>query len=172
MPIPLFIAPLLAKLAENGLSILGNAILAKGKEAVEGKLGVKIPDDPAKLTPELLQQLQIKQMDHEEFLIEAAIRREEQQIEAEKTASKEVTERWRMDMTSDSWLSKNVRPLTLVYWTIAITLLIILDSVLAKFEVKSAWIELIETSYTIVLAAYFVGRTVQHLGKMREKKND
>ena len=88
--------------------------------------------------------------------------------EAEKHASAQVTERWRFDMTSDSWLSKNVRPLTLVYWTVAITVLILLDSLLEAFEVKAAWIELIETSYTIVLAAYFVGRTVQHLGAMRK----
>lgn len=80
MPIPLLLAPLLAKLADSGLSMLGNAILAKGKEVVEDKLGVKIPDDPAKLTPELLQKLQIRQMEHEEFLIDAGIRQRDQEI--------------------------------------------------------------------------------------------
>ena len=80
MPLPLLLAPLLAKLAQEGLGMLGNAILAKGKDVVEDKLGVKIPDDPAKLTPELLQQLQIRTMEHEEFLIDATIRQRDQEI--------------------------------------------------------------------------------------------
>lgn len=79
MAIPL-LAPLLATLAQQGLSMVGNAILAKGRETVEEKLGVKIPDDPAKLTPELLQQLQIRQMENEEFLIDAGIRQRDQEI--------------------------------------------------------------------------------------------
>jgi hypothetical protein len=84
--IPLLLAPLLAKLAQEGLSTLGNAILAKGKDVVEEKLGVKIPDDPAKLTPALLQQLQIRTMEHEEFLLTAGIQKveeERKQFEAE-----------------------------------------------------------------------------------------
>ncbi len=80
MPLPLLLAPLIAKLAEQGLGMLGDAILAKGKEVVEEKIGVKIPDDPAKLTPELLQQLQIRSMEHEEFLVDAAIRQRDQDI--------------------------------------------------------------------------------------------
>ena len=80
MPIPLLLAPLLAKLAENGLEMVGNAIMAKGKEVVEEKLGVKIPDDPAKISPELVQQLHIRKMEHEEFLIDAGIRQRDQEI--------------------------------------------------------------------------------------------
>lgn len=80
MALPLLLAPLLAKLAESGLDMLGNAIMAKGKEVVEDKLGIKIPDDPAKLTPELLQQLQIRSMEHEEFLVDATIRQRDQEI--------------------------------------------------------------------------------------------
>lgn len=77
MPLPAFLAPLLLELARNGLGTLASAIQAKGKEVVEETLGVKIPDSPQALTPELLHQLQLKQMEHEEFLIDAAIRREE-----------------------------------------------------------------------------------------------
>lgn len=72
---------LLTTLASEGLGMIGNAILSKGKEVVEEKLGVKIPDDPKQLTPELLQQLQIKQMEHEEFLVQAAL--EEKKLAAE-----------------------------------------------------------------------------------------
>jgi hypothetical protein len=81
MPLPLLLAPLLAKLAENGLEMVGNAIMAKGKEVVEEKLGVKIPDNPEKLTPELIQELQIRKMEHEEFLIDAGIRQRDQEIQ-------------------------------------------------------------------------------------------
>lgn len=80
MALPLLLAPLLAKLAESGLEMVGNAILSKGKEVVEEKLGVKIPDDPAKLSPEFLQQLQVRQMEHQEFLIDAGIRQRDQEI--------------------------------------------------------------------------------------------
>ena len=80
MPLPLLLAPLLAKLAEEGLGMLGNAILSKGKEVVEEKIGIKIPDDPAKLTPELLQELQVMTMKHEEFMVDAGIRQRDQEI--------------------------------------------------------------------------------------------
>lgn len=82
--IPLIVAgisALVQTLAENGLSMVGNAILAKGKDVVEEKLGVKIPDDPKALTPELLQQLQIKQMEHEEFLLEAGLKKQALELE-------------------------------------------------------------------------------------------
>lgn len=64
------IAALVAKLAENGLSLIGNAVLAKGKEVVEEKLGVKL--DEQAFTPEQLVVLKNKELDHEEWLIEAA----------------------------------------------------------------------------------------------------
>jgi len=82
---PLF-AGVLAELAKNGLGVLAKAIEAKGKEVVEEKLGVKIPDDPAKLSPELLQQLQIKQMEHEEFLVDAALEETKAFLEDRKDA--------------------------------------------------------------------------------------
>jgi hypothetical protein len=78
--IPL-LAGLLATLAQNGLGMLASAIQAKGKEVIEEKIGVKIPDDPAKLSPELLQQLQIKQMDHEEFLVTAGLEKQKLELE-------------------------------------------------------------------------------------------
>ena len=152
--------PIVAALAEKGLSLLADAVMAKGQQVVEEKLGVKL--EHAK--PEELRRLEIE---HEEFLVTAAIDQKKLDLEAEKAAQGAVTDRWKADMTSDSWWSKNIRPLTLAYWTVAITLLVLLDSLLESFKVKQAWIDLIETSYTIVLAAYFVGRTVQHVQKMR-----
>lgn len=77
------LAPVLATLAQNGFGLLVNAITEKGKEVIEDKLGIKIPDDATKLTPELLQQLKIKEMEHEEFLIEASIKKQETDMKQE-----------------------------------------------------------------------------------------
>ena len=145
-----------SKSADAAEKIVGVAKVITGKDDPEEAVEAVIKD-PA-------MQLELQKVLSAERLEFAKIG-----AESEKHAASQVTERWRFDMTSDSWLSKNVRPLTLVYWTVAITLLIGLDSLLEAFDVKPAWIELIETSYTIVLAAYFVGRTVQHLGAMRKK---
>lgn len=70
--IPLF-AGLLSTLAGNGLNVLVGAITAKGKEFVEEKIGMKIPDDPAKLTPELLVELKKAEMANEVALVQAAV---------------------------------------------------------------------------------------------------
>lgn len=77
--------PIVAALAEAGLGLIGNAILSKGKDVVEEKLGVKIPDDPKQLTPELVGRLQELQMKHEEFLVSAAL--EEKRLDNENTKS-------------------------------------------------------------------------------------
>lgn len=161
MPLPIAVAlgPVLSALASNGLSILSNAILAKGKDVVEEKLGVKIPDDVKGLTADKISELRLAEMKHEEFLVSMTVRKHEADLDAEKAAGTQVTERWKADMSSDSWLSKNVRPLTLVYWTVAITVLMIADRWLV---IREAWIKLIEAAYLLVLGAYFVGRTIQH----------
>lgn len=151
MPVPLLFAAVLSKLAENGLNTIADAVMEKGKQVVEDKLGVKLPEKPEEVTPEVVAELTKLQMKHEEFLISDAAQGQE-----------EVTKRWQFDMLSDSRLSKNVRPLTLIYWTVAITVLILLDSFDFGFKVKQPWIDLIEMSYGLVLGAYFVGRTIQH----------
>ena len=56
----------------------------------------------------------------------------------------EVSKRWDSDMASDSWLSKNVRPLTLMYLTLATTIYIVLDSLNIDFDIDQAWIELLK----------------------------
>ena len=69
-----------------------------------------------------------------------------------------VSERWRSDMTSDSWLSKNTRPLTLMYLTLASTLLICIDSFHMQFDVDTAWVELLKTLLVTVYVACFGSR--------------
>jgi len=75
------LAGLLTTLASNGLNTLVGAISAKGKAFVEDKIGMKIPDDASKLTPELIVTLKQAEMAHEEMLINAAVREKEIALE-------------------------------------------------------------------------------------------
>lgn len=69
-----------------------------------------------------------------------------------------VSERWEYDMKSDSWLSKNTRPLTLIYLTVCMTLFIVFDSINMLFDMKDVWIELLKTLLVTVYVAYFGSR--------------
>tara|TARA_Y100001937_G_scaffold5620_1_gene7445 strand:- start:324 stop:785 length:462 start_codon:yes stop_codon:yes gene_type:complete len=70
----------------------------------------------------------------------------------------EVSKRWQADMKSDSWLSKNTRPLTLVFLTIAMVLLIFIDSTGLDFEVDPGWVDLLKSLLITVYVAYFGSR--------------
>ena len=69
-----------------------------------------------------------------------------------------VSNRWSNDMKSDSWLSKNTRPLSLIYLTFASTILMIIDSFHTMFDVDNAWVELLKTLLITVYVAYFGSR--------------
>jgi len=73
----------------------------------------------------------------------------------------EVSKRWDADMKSDSWLSKNTRPLTLVFLTGSMVFLIILDSLNIDFGVSSEWIDLLKSLLITVYVAYFGSRGVE-----------
>lgn len=73
--IPTLLLPLLTSLASNGLGMLAGAIQAKGKEFIEEKIGMKIPSEASQLTPELLSKLKEREMDFEEFLVNAQLER-------------------------------------------------------------------------------------------------
>ena len=72
-----------------------------------------------------------------------------------------VTQRWSNDMTSDSWLSKNTRPLVLIYLTFVTTLFVILDSSGSAFAIGSEWIELLKTLLVTTYVAYFGSRGIE-----------
>ena len=59
------------------------------------------------------------------------------EVEMEKT----ITERWKVDMKSDSWLSKNIRPLVLIFLVISTVLMIFIDAGVVQFEVKDTWVD-------------------------------
>jgi hypothetical protein len=159
--------PLVAALLQQGLSILGGAVLAKGKEAVEEKLGIKLPDGDKPLDPAQVVELKKAEMQHEEWLIEAGIRRQQQEIDAERIAQGAVSERWQADMLSDSWLSKNIRPMVLVYLLTVYTLFSFSSGF--QFNITESYIELLAQMLMLVMGAYFAGRTIEKIVDMRER---
>jgi hypothetical protein len=70
----------------------------------------------------------------------------------------EVSKRWSSDMSSDSWLSKNTRPLTLIFLTISLVILIILESANMQFDVDNSWVDLLKSLLITVYVAYFGSR--------------
>ena len=78
---------------------------------------------------------------------------------------KQVTERWRMDMQSDSWLSKNIRPLVLIFLVVSTVLLVFIDAGVIAFEVKASWVDLLQLVLITVIGAYFGGRSLEKVKK-------
>jgi len=78
---------------------------------------------------------------------------------------KQVTERWKVDMNSDSWLSKNIRPLVLVFLVVATILLIFIDAGTISFKVQDKWTDLLQLVLITVIGAYFGGRSLEKVKK-------
>ncbi len=78
---------------------------------------------------------------------------------------KNITARWEADLKSDSWLSKNVRPLTLIFLIVCTMLLIFIDAGALEFEVKSSWVDLLQLVLITVIGAYFGGRSFEKVKK-------
>ena len=164
------VASLLGTLAQNGLGLLSSAIQAKGKQVVEEKLGIKISDDPS---PEEVGKLRQLQYDHEERLLELGIekaRLEQEELKAllaaQANQDNNVSDRWKADMASDSWLSKNIRPGTLIY--ILTAYLIFAGLSAAGIDVEESYVALLGQWGMLVMTAYFGGRTVEKVMEMRK----
>ena len=91
-------------------------------------------------------------------------------IEAEAEVQRNVTERWRSDMTSDSWLSKNVRPLVLIFLVACTMVLIFIDAGAIDFKVEDKWVGLLEVILITVIGAYFGGRSFEKIKKSSSDK--
>ena len=78
---------------------------------------------------------------------------------------KQITERWKMDMNSDSWLSKNIRPLVLVFLVISTVLMIFIDAGAISFKVQDKWTDLLQLVLITVIGAYFGGRSLEKTKK-------
>jgi len=78
---------------------------------------------------------------------------------------KNITERWAMDMKSDSWLSKNIRPLVLVFLVVSTVLMIFIDAGTINFVVEDKWTDLLQLVLITVIGAYFGGRSLEKVKK-------
>ena len=78
---------------------------------------------------------------------------------------KNITARWQADLKSDSWLSKNVRPMVLIFLIICTMLLIFIDAGAINFDVKDTWVDLLQLVLITVIGAYFGGRSFEKVKK-------
>jgi hypothetical protein len=78
---------------------------------------------------------------------------------------KNVTSRWQVDMQSDSWLSKNVRPMVLIFLVICTMLMIFIDAGTINFNVEEKWTDLLQIVLITVIGAYFGGRSFEKIKK-------
>ena len=78
---------------------------------------------------------------------------------------KQITDRWTADMNSDSWLSKNVRPMVLIFLIVCTMLLIFIDAGALTFTVEEKWTDLLQLVLITVIGAYFGGRSLEKVKK-------
>tara|TARA_Y100001938_G_scaffold137947_1_gene202809 strand:- start:481 stop:882 length:402 start_codon:yes stop_codon:yes gene_type:complete len=81
---------------------------------------------------------------------------------------KNITDRWTADMNSDSWLSKNVRPMVLIFLIVCTMLLIFIDAGALTFTVEEKWTDLLQLVLITVIGAYFGGRTAEKFNKKKK----
>ena len=125
---------------------------------IGGKILDKVFPDPAQAEQAKLKLLEMQQNG------------ELAKMQAEIAESQEITKRWEADMSSDSWLSKNIRPMTLVF----------ILTVFCAFSLMSAWKIDVNESYVkllgewgqLIMLAYFGGRTVEKIMDMKAKEKD
>ena len=127
---------------------------------IGGKLIEKLIPDPA---AQAKAQLELATLAQSGELTKLA-----NETELYKTEQTAVTDRWKADMGSDSWLSKNIRPMALI----AIFMAYFLFTAMSAFgyNAQESYVQLLGSWGQIVFLAYFGGRTVEKLADMRNKK--
>ena len=88
-------------------------------------------------------------------------------LEQEIAEMDNISRRWESDMKSDSWLSKNTRPMTLIFLTLSMTIFIVLDSTVL-LEIKTGWVSLLEALLITVYVAYFGSRGAEKITKIKK----
>ena len=130
------------------MSILGNLFSGGAAELVKGVGGV-IDNLHTSKEEKLAAEAKIK----------ALIAEHEAKME------QNITDRWAADMNSDSWLSKNVRPLVLIFLVVSTVLMIFIDAGTINFTVEQKWTDLLQLVLIIVIGAYFGGRSIEKVKK-------
>lgn len=155
---------------------LGKFLASKGFTSVLAAVGAELPG--AKLLSTVVSLVtgspeykQLSPEDQQQFMELHRIELEEldQLVIANLNDEKELTERAKNDMLSDSWLSKNIRPCILIFLSLVITALCSIDSAKIGFEVDAAWIELFKMAWLGALSYYFIGRSIEKAISWKEK---
>ena len=130
------------------MSILGTIFSGGAKDLVEGVGGV-------------IDDLHTS----EEEKLEAAQKVKELISNYEVEMEKQITDRWKSDMASDSWMSKNVRPMVLIFLVVSTVLMIFIDAGAISFDVEPKWTDLLQLVLITVIGAYFGGRSLEKTKK-------
>ena len=87
-------------------------------------------------------------------------------VEAEQKAQVQVSARWEADLKHGSWLSKNIRPITLIFLTGVFVILSVFDGNMGEFTIGAAYVPVYQTLLMTVYAAYFAGRSIEKVKKV------
>jgi len=126
------------------MSILGTIFSGGAKELVEGVGGV-IDDLHTSKEEKLEAERKIKEL----------------VVSYQTSLEKEISTRWEADMKSDSWLAKNIRPMTLAFLVVSTVLMIFIDAGTINFTVEAKWTDLLQLVLITVIGAYFGGRSLE-----------
>jgi len=91
-------------------------------------------------------------------------------LEQDMVEQQEVSKRWQADMKSDSYLSKNTRPLTLIFLTVSLVIFILLDGFNIDFSIDSGWVDLLKSLLITVYVAYFGSRGAEKFKTISNNK--
>jgi uncharacterized membrane protein (DUF106 family) len=90
------------------------------------------------------------------------------ELQADAVAMQETSKRWQADMTSDSWLSKNIRPMTLVFILLVYCTFALMSA--WEMDVNESYVKLLGEWGQLIMLAYFGGRTVEKIMDMKAKE--
>lgn len=88
-------------------------------------------------------------------------------LEQDVIEMQEITKRWESDNNSDSYITKNIRPLSLAFLTLSMFTYVILDSSLDSFKIDQQWISLLGNLLMLVYGGYFGARTLEKIRKTK-----
>ncbi len=152
---------------KNGTTRVGDALrwlVKQGKEVAPDLLsiagGITGIDQLKELANKIDTNKQLSEADKELLL---------EELRYDMIEMQESTKRWVADMNSDSWLSKNIRPLSLAFLTLTLFVYIILDSSLEGFKIASNWIDLLSSLLLLVYGGYFGARSAEKITKNWKK---
>lgn len=164
--------PIITMLASKGLELVANAVLAKGKDVIEKQVGVKLQPD---MSEDSLLKLKQYQLENERELMQMRIEEDKLTTElakvisdAEQNENNNVSTRWVSDMNSDSWLSKNIRPMALIAIFVAYLLFAGLSA--AGINITESYVTLLGQWGQIIMTAYFGGRSAEKIVELVQRR--